>query len=329
MKIMARLNSFDFKFQNDFLDSSSISSQDSSAPLRTRVPLNLLHQKQQAESKSVHGNIFRHVLLKSISSQILSASNKVDAGQPTSLAVSSLIAVGMSRGLVLIFDNTQVLKWCLGSTAVGAQYGAVSALSYNIDCTRLLVGFARGQITMWNLTNGKLLRTVTDAHPPGMAILHVRFTDDRTMAVSSDSGGSVFQLAFKRTLGVRSCESHCLFSGSKGEACVIEPLVSNQNIIDHPMKDVILVAIGTLSKMLLVVLKPQLRLHYVHSFLGDPSTLPLLAWQYVIIQMNNDRVVDPVLAFGRGNQINFAQVFEKFDKHFFQKCIKKSKTQSK
>lgn len=30
------------------------------------------------------------------------------------------------------------------------------------------------QITMWDLTNGKLLRTITDAHPPGSAVLHVK-----------------------------------------------------------------------------------------------------------------------------------------------------------
>ena len=43
-------------------------------------------------------------------------------------------------------DPKQVMKWCLGSTAVGAQYGAVSALSFNRDCTRLLTGFAKGQV---------------------------------------------------------------------------------------------------------------------------------------------------------------------------------------
>jgi hypothetical protein len=51
--------------------------------------------------------------------------------------------------LFLFFtDPKQVLKWCLGSTAVGAQYGAVSSLSFNKDCTRLLSGFARGQVCM-------------------------------------------------------------------------------------------------------------------------------------------------------------------------------------
>jgi len=89
--------------------------------------------------------------------------------------------------------------------------------SLNGDCSRLLVGYAKGQVTMWDLTNGKLLRTVTEAHPPGVAVLHVKFTDDRTVAVMSDSGGSVFSLEFKRLIGVRTCDSQCLFSGSRGE----------------------------------------------------------------------------------------------------------------
>ena len=75
---------------------------------------------------------------------------------------------------VLPPDPKQVLKWCLGSTAVGAQYGAVASLSFNKDCTRLLSGFARGQMTMWDLTSGKLLRSITDAHPPGTAVLHIK-----------------------------------------------------------------------------------------------------------------------------------------------------------
>ena len=45
-------------------------------------------------------------------------------------------------------DPNQVLKWCLGSTALGTQYGAVSTLGINNDCSRLLAGFARGQVTI-------------------------------------------------------------------------------------------------------------------------------------------------------------------------------------
>ena len=94
---------------------------------------------------------------------------------------------------------------------------SVCLSSLNDDCSRLLIGHARGQLTMWDLTNGKLLRTMTDAHSPGTAVLAIRFTDDKTVAVMSDSGGSVFRLEFKRLIGLRTCDSQCLFSGSRGE----------------------------------------------------------------------------------------------------------------
>lgn len=88
------------------------------------------------------------------------------------------------------------MKWSLGSVNTGHQYGAVSSLSFNVDCTRLLVGYAKGQITMWDLTNGKLLRTIADAHPLGHAVIHIKFTDSLTVALCCDSGGSVFDLEF-------------------------------------------------------------------------------------------------------------------------------------
>lgn len=90
------------------------------------------------------------------------------------MAVSGMIAVGTSHGLVLVFDTAQALKWCLGSAAVGDESGAVSSLGFNHDCSRILVGFAKGHILMYDLSNGKLLRTLTDVHPPGTAVLHVK-----------------------------------------------------------------------------------------------------------------------------------------------------------
>ncbi|XP_069107470.1 vacuolar protein sorting-associated protein 8 homolog isoform X1 [Argopecten irradians] len=286
-------------------DTSSLSSQDSMLSDRPRKR----EKKRKGIHYSIHGSVLKPSKLKSISAQLLSAADRVDAGMPTAMAVSALIAVGTSHGLVLIFYPKQVLKWCLGSTAVGSQYGSVSAISFNRDCTRLLSGFAKGQITMWDLTNGKLLRTITDAHPPGTAVLHIKFTDSLVLAVCSDSGGSVFELEFKRLIGVRTCESKCLFSGSRGEVCAIEPLHMNLTIKDHPMQDVMVIAMATMSKVLLVTIRPQLKVFFTHQLKGDPATLPLLAWQFVIIQVSeSDRVIDPVLAFARDSTIHFYQV---------------------
>uniref|UniRef100_A0A3Q2VMC3 Uncharacterized protein n=1 Tax=Haplochromis burtoni TaxID=8153 RepID=A0A3Q2VMC3_HAPBU len=148
-------------------ETSSLASSDSGDPSH------LKRRKRTVDmSSTVHGCVLRHSLLKGISAQIVSA-----AVSCTSLClqtVSGVIAVGTSHGLALVFDTNQALRLCLGTKTTGAEFGAVSALSINHDCSRLLCGFAKGQITMWDLANGKLLRTITDAHPPGTAILHVK-----------------------------------------------------------------------------------------------------------------------------------------------------------
>uniref|UniRef100_A0A8C0CW83 Vacuolar protein sorting-associated protein 8 homolog n=1 Tax=Balaenoptera musculus TaxID=9771 RepID=A0A8C0CW83_BALMU len=280
-------------------DTSSVASSDSGD--RT----NLKRKKKLPDSFSLHGSVMRHSLLKGISAQIVSAADKVDAGLPTAIAVSSLIAVGTSHGLALIFDQNQALRLCLGSTSAGGQYGAISALSINSDCSRLLCGFAKGQITMWDLASGKLLRSITDAHPPGTAILHIKFTDDPTLAVCNDSGGSVFELTFKRVMGVRTCESRCLFSGSKGEVCCIEPLHSKPELKDHPITQFSFLAMASLTKILVIGLKPSLKVWMTFPYgRMDPSSVPLLAWHFVAVH----NYVNPMLAFCRGDVVHFLLV---------------------
>uniref|UniRef100_A0A667YJY9 VPS8 subunit of CORVET complex n=1 Tax=Myripristis murdjan TaxID=586833 RepID=A0A667YJY9_9TELE len=266
-------------------DTSSLASSDSGDPSKKKpVDLNV----------TVHGSVLRHSLLKGISAQIVSAAT-----------VSRVIAVGTSHGLALVFDSNQALRLCLGTTATGAEYGAVSALSINHDCSRLLCGFAKGQITMWDLANGKLLRTITDAHPPGTAILHVKFTDDPTLAVCNDSGGSVFELAFRRVMGMRSCDSRCLFSGSKGEVCCVEPLHTPPDLRDHAITHYSLLAMGSLTKILVIGLKPSLKVWMTFPYgKSDPSSVPQLAWQFVPVQ----KTVNPILAFCRGDTVQFLLV---------------------
>uniref|UniRef100_A0A8D2NYE9 Vacuolar protein sorting-associated protein 8 homolog n=1 Tax=Zosterops lateralis melanops TaxID=1220523 RepID=A0A8D2NYE9_ZOSLA len=271
-------------------DTSSVASSDSGD--RTH----LKRKKKLPDSLSLHGSVIRLSLLKGISAQIVSAAVS---------AASNLIAVGTSHGLALIFDQNQALRLCLGSTAVGAQYGAISALSINNDCSRLLCGFAKGQITMWDLASGKLLRSITDAHPPGTAILHIKFTDDPTLAICNDSGGSVFELSFKRVMGVRTCESRCLFSGSKGEVCCIEPLHAKVDLRDHPITQYSLLAMASLTKILVIGLKPSLKVWMTFPYgRMDPSSVPLLAWHFVAVQNS----VNPMLAFCRGDVVYFLLV---------------------
>ncbi|KAM6122518.1 vacuolar protein sorting-associated protein 8 homolog isoform 2-T2 [Pterocles gutturalis] len=158
---------------------------------------------------------------------------------------------------------------------------------------------------MWDLASGKLLRSITDAHPPGTAILHIKFTDDPTLAICNDSGGSVFELSFKRVMGVRTCESRCLFSGSKGEVCCIEPLHAKVDLRDHPITQYSLLAMASLTKILVIGLKPSLKVWMTFPYgRMDPSSVPLLAWHFVAVQNS----VNPMLAFCRGDVVHFLLV---------------------
>lgn len=95
--------------------------------------------------------------------------------------------------------------------------------------------------------------------------------------------------------------------------CVIEPLcIPHTQSIDqssHPARQVLLLAMASLSKVLIVVLRPDLKVRYVHALTGDAATLPLLSWHFVVIQLSDtDKVVDPVLAFARDQTVYFVQV---------------------
>uniref|UniRef100_A0A8B9KDJ9 VPS8 subunit of CORVET complex n=1 Tax=Astyanax mexicanus TaxID=7994 RepID=A0A8B9KDJ9_ASTMX len=257
------------------------------------------HLKRYKQHKKLHGSVLRHSVLKGISAQIVSAADKVDAGLPTAITVSSVIAVGTSHGLALVFDQNQALRLCLGTTATGAEYGAVSALSINQDCTRLLCGFAKGQITMWDLANGKLLRTITDAHPPGTAILHIKFTDLPTLAVCNDSGGSVFELSFRYENTTHTyLPFYCL------PVC-LSVLSVFYSVCPYIHPSISLYRCLSCLSILVIGLKPSLKVWMTFPYgKADPASVPQLAWQFVAVQ----KAVNPILAFCRGDTVHFLLV---------------------
>lgn len=141
-----------------------------------------------------------------------------------------------------------------------------------------------------------------------MINIFIKFTDSPKLALCSDSGGSVFELSFTRTMGVRGCDSKCLFSGSRGEVCTLEPLLLDE-LAAHPLKNYTLVAMATLSIVIVVCIRPRMRVVLNHPLSGASMAPPQVAWQLVAIRSVNDtRIIDPVLALGRDNIINFYQV---------------------
>jgi hypothetical protein len=229
-------------------------------------------------------------------------------------------------------------------------------------CDRLLVGNALGYIFMFDTGNGKCLRKITEAHPYGNSILNLKFTDDPTLACFSDSGGSVFMLEFKRTMGVRGADSTCIFSGSRGEVCHIEPLKFekfSQNIIDKLSANSVrsstvkknldninqlfqkysLLAMASFTKIFVVTLRPKLTVLFTYPLQGSVKYLPIINWQFVIMQSSlgqqrstsapvnegslanqSKRFVTPILACARESTIHFFQI-----DYFFTRLAPKNK----
>ena len=72
---------------------------------------------------------------------------------------------------MLVFVATQKLRFLLEA---GEGAGAVTCLAASGDGGRLLVGHDKGLIRMFDMKDGRLLRTLTDAHAPATAVLHVK-----------------------------------------------------------------------------------------------------------------------------------------------------------
>lgn len=280
-----------------------------------------------------HGSLLKVTELRTISNQLSLCIERTNYGHPTTIDVHlyRLIAIGTTKSVVLLFEyESQTLKNCLNSDI---SNGAVSALNFNSDATRLLVGYARGLIQMFDCSNGKLLRNISsDIHAPDTAILHIKFTHDPTIAVFSDSGGSVYVLQFTRHLK-RGYQSKCLFSGSRGEVCAIEPLLfqhthgsltvdTNEKLEQHPLKSMYIVALATFTKVFILALKSQnnVKILRVQHLAGSNTTLPILKWQFIIVKVSDSiNCVNPILAAVRDRQIVFIQV-----SHIFVSNIKKS-----
>uniref|UniRef100_A0A1B0AWC4 RING-type domain-containing protein n=1 Tax=Glossina palpalis gambiensis TaxID=67801 RepID=A0A1B0AWC4_9MUSC len=276
-------------------------------PVPTPTPSLTEESSVRVSGTGGSGSIMRYALLQGISAQLSSAADRINAGLATACTVCNhYYVIGTSHGHILNFDVTQTLRWAHQDKN---GQGAVSAMAFNPEGARLLAGFARGLVLMFDTQTGDVMRQLNDVVTPNTGVLHIKWTSRSAMALAADSGGSVWSLSFTRKLGVRGCSTRCLFSGARGEVCAVEPLLTICNA-HHDLDQYCIVALATLSKYFIVTIRPRLKVIKYHLLQGPPDCLPVLAWQMVLIQAaDSSRSVDPVLVVGRGNQLFFHQLF--------------------
>lgn len=168
------------------------------------------------ETPQAPWDVVKWTKLRKITSQAFSEAGRRNFGRPTCLAVSALIAIGTSKGLILGFDYHQTLKIIIGQGTKATECGSITALAIAADYSTIASGHANGHIFTWeiNRPSQPFLRIPPmdrsslqqpkhpDGHVAGCAILHIGFLGTRhTALVSADAAGMAFSHLATRGLG--------------------------------------------------------------------------------------------------------------------------------
>jgi hypothetical protein len=242
-------------------------------------------------------------------------------GVATVLSIhSKFIAVGTSRGLILLFDHEQEIRQVIGS-AVGATArctAGVSAIDISVNGSVLICGYDTGEVALWDVVKGNLLKRVTDVHSypicrmslmlsvgdgyagPG-AGAGIASTSD-IFVVSVDVRGSVHRIKISKMLWTSYVsEAECLLDGTAGAVTDMDMLhpfraASGAETISWGSQVGIgagnqFIAINSLTRTLLVQINPSIKIRFrwpappgSHDPVSGgvlPDILGSLSWSWV------------------------------------------------
>ena len=135
-------------------------------------------------------------------------------GRPTCIAIAASIALGTSKGIILVFDYNQNLKSIIGLGTKAVESGSVTSISISADHSTIAGGHASGNIFTWEVARpAKPFLHITpidrsrapnaDGHTLDVAILHIGFLGMRhTALASADDMGMAFSHLATRGMGV-------------------------------------------------------------------------------------------------------------------------------
>ncbi|KAF1936745.1 hypothetical protein EJ02DRAFT_479210 [Clathrospora elynae] len=185
---------------------------------QSSISSNLIFQQLSdagSDTPQAPWDVVRWTKLKKISGQVFSEVGKRNFGRPTCLNVTVSLAIGTSKGFILVFDYQQVLKSIIGPGTQAVECGAITALAISADHSTIAGGHATGHIFTWELAKpakpflnippqdrASLENRKSDGHVSGVAILHLGFLGTRhTALVSADDAGMAFSHLATRGLG--------------------------------------------------------------------------------------------------------------------------------
>lgn len=336
----SHIRSIDQRFQTRFNSLTSIQSNFSSSPSRqveslTTSSPSLEQLFNDAEAGSAWETI-RWTKLRKISSQIFSESASGIYGKPTCVLAAALIAIGTSRGLILVFDYHQNLKFIIGKNTKAAESGEITSLAVSADFSFMAAGHSKGHIFTWDLAKPTAYnfhispismnfvgKPRHDGHLEGSNIIHLSFVGKRHSAlVSGDAKGMAFSHNIVRSLVTRSVHTKRIMGrypqphltlGTKHKptallACSPLPL----GTMVQPTDDMCLVAIMTPYLLAIVSILPSPQTEFKT---GRPASVSnemglsgALAWFPALKSTGSTTETNPRLAYCWSNVLTIMEV---------------------
>ncbi|MCJ1272688.1 Vacuolar protein sorting-associated protein 8 [Puttea exsequens] len=213
------LRPFDRRFQ------ARVSSSPTNTP-RTSSPVFLnIHSRNSSANYSISEfkdieppqapwEVVRWTKLRKMTGHAFSEVGKRNFGRPTCIAIAASIAIGTSKGVILVFDYNQNLKSIIGPATQAVESGPVTSISISADHSTIAGGHASGSIYTWEVAKPAkpflhippIDRNRTpnvDGHVKDVAVLHLGFLGIRhTALASADDKGMAFSHLATRGMGV-------------------------------------------------------------------------------------------------------------------------------
>ncbi|TPX75877.1 hypothetical protein CcCBS67573_g02861 [Chytriomyces confervae] len=172
--------------------------------------LNSTQDFHQTEMFAAHSSdmMLKSTPLMRLTNDLLSVETTSSLGMPTVFAVSGVIAIGTSRGIIQVYNLTQSKLCTLGDLSIAMEWGGVTSIHIHpLDSNKIVAGHAQGFVCIWDVAKRVLLKKmdpISDGtgkesrfgpkagHNLGAKVLHVAFAGKKLDVVSTDDEGSAF-----------------------------------------------------------------------------------------------------------------------------------------
>lgn len=167
-----------------------------------------------AESPQAPWEVVRWTKLRKMTGEAFSEVGKRKFGRPTCIAIAASIAIGTSKGIILVFDYNQNLKSIIGLGTKAFESGSITSISISADHSTIAGGHASGSIFTWEVARpakpflhippiDRSRAPNVDGHTLDVAILHIGFLGMRhTALASADDKGMAFSHLATRGMGM-------------------------------------------------------------------------------------------------------------------------------